>query len=439
MSARAGQDSSMQSRCRFQFKLLPAALWQRSVVSAVSAVALMLICGCASVTPADPNRLTAANEQDIAFAVEALPKRYPALLRDHLLHDDADGDLEPAVIQIGDRSTALAINPRAFELLGLVMPADADPPMWVVGESLIVRTSENRPSYLAVLNRLDETRFPELQSRMDSPLWQNAYLPRWRFTLNYPEANTATTPRGMVIHLVSIGDRSYESRVTETLRARGWATLEVLPSPVVIRFQQRHPDREPSLVPAERISETLDEFGADYAHAVYDMMTHLREEHEEFRDLPLVIIGYSAGALATPTVAARLLPDLDAVVMIGGGVNVAGIMLDSSVANIGSRLRREGGTNATVEVDALPEAYLSTSRYDPYHTAPLLRSVPTLMIHGSLDQIVPASYGRQLHERLGRPEKWSYPLGHALLFWWLPTQAGRIADWIEREVFTDRF
>ncbi len=436
MSARAGQDSSMPSRNRFPFHFSPAAVWRRSVLPAVAAAAPTLICGCASVTPADPDRLTAAREQDIAFAVEALPKRYPALLRDHLLNDAANH--EPAIIQIGDRSAALAINSRAFELLGLVLPAEADPPMWVVGESLIVRTSDARPSYLAVLNRLDETRFPELKSRMDSPLWQNAYLPRWRFSLNFPEANTVAAPRGMVIHLVSIGDRSYESRVTETLRGRGWATLEVLPSPVVIRFQQRHPDREPSLVPPERIGETLDEFGADYAHAVYDAMTHLRTEHRELRDLPLVIIGYSAGALATPTVAARFLPDLDAVVMIGGGVNVAGIMLDSRVANIGSRLRREGGRNASVEVDALPGAYLSASRYDPYHTAPLLRSVPTLMIHGSLDQIVPAAYGRELHERLGRPEKWSYPLGHALLFWWLPTQAGRIADWIEREVFVDR-
>lgn len=400
-------------------------------ITSLFSILLVLVggAGCAVVTPADPNRLKEA-EGAATFVADTWPQRYPELLKEQLHRKDAaDAD---AIVRLGESAQGVPINSEAFRLLGLMVPVDELPPTQVVGQSLVVET-EPGSKFMVVLNRFDEEHFPELIESGDPVLWQNSNLPRWRFSFERPEDDPGTSPRGLVIHLVSIGDRSYESRVTATLRSRGWATLEALPSPLVIRFQQLNDDRGTSLVAAERISRTLDAFGADYAHAVHDMVAYLRDRHPELRQVPVVIIGYSAGALATPTVAARLLPDLQAVVLIGGGVNVAGIMLDSTVANIGSRLRREGGAAVSAELDSFTEQYLASSRFDPYHTAPMLRAVPTLMVHGSLDRIVPASYGNQLYERLGRPERWSYPLGHALLFWWLPTQATRIADWIEHE------
>ena len=82
----------------------------------------------------------------------------------------------------------------------------------------------------------------------------------------------------------------------------------------------------------------------------------------------------------------------------------------------------------------LAQHVLPLSKLDPYHTAESLHGVPTLMLQASLDRIVSASSGRLLYEALGRPERWSYPLGHIGLFAVLPAQAGRIADWVEAKV-----
>jgi hypothetical protein len=118
---------------------------------------------------------------------------------------------------------------------------------------------------------------------------------------------------------------------------------------------------------------------------------------------------------------------IDAAVIVGGGANVARIMIDGSLLGIADRvphsLRRP--------LDELSRSYLAATRLDPYHMAPSLRPLPVLMLHARWDAIVPAATGELLWERLGRPERWTYPLGHFGLFWWLPNEAGAIADWIE--------
>ena len=57
-----------------------------------------------------------------------------------------------------------------------------------------------------------------------------------------------------------------------------------------------------------------------------------------------------------------------------------------------------------------------------------------LLLHAAFDRIVPASTGDELYRRSGRPERWTYPLGHLGLFWWLPTQASRITAWVDDAV-----
>src|SRR5690606_31232761 len=83
------------------------------------------------------------------------------------------------------------------------------------------------------------------------------------------------------------------------------------------------------------------------------------------------------------------------------------------------------------ELDQLSAAYLEMSQLDPYHTALALRATPTLMLHAALDKIVPARCGRLLYERLGKPERWTFWIGHSLLFWRLPAYAGSIASWVD--------
>jgi fermentation-respiration switch protein FrsA (DUF1100 family) len=84
-------------------------------------------------------------------------------------------------------------------------------------------------------------------------------------------------------------------------------------------------------------------------------------------------------------------------------------------------------------VDALSEAYLRYSRYDAYHTAPLLEGVPVLVVDAGWDTWVPSRFGEQLYQRLGRPERLHMRLGgHGMLFYFLPGQAKWIEQWMMR-------
>jgi hypothetical protein len=76
-------------------------------------------------------------------------------------------------------------------------------------------------------------------------------------------------------------------------------------------------------------------------------------------------------------------------------------------------------------------AYLESCRLDPYHWAPGMTDMTVVQLHAMFDAIVPASSGRLLYERLGRPERWQYPAGHVGLLFMLHWHAGAIADWID--------
>ena len=70
-------------------------------------------------------------------------------------------------------------------------------------------------------------------------------------------------------------------------------------------------------------------------------------------------------------------------------------------------------------------------RLDPARTASSLASTPTLMLHAKYDRIVPARTGDSLYTSLGRPERWSYRIGHSGLCAILPWKAKHILNWLE--------
>ena len=67
---------------------------------------------------------------------------------------------------------------------------------------------------------------------------------------------------------------------------------------------------------------------------------------------------------------------------------------------------------------------------DPARLAPRLKGTPILMLSAEFDQMVPASAGELLFEAYGKPERWSYPVNHILLFAALHLQSGRVAQWV---------
>ncbi|MEO1512649.1 MAG: hypothetical protein AAFU70_11290, partial [Planctomycetota bacterium] len=131
------------------------------------------------------------------------------------------------------------------------------------------------------------------------------------------------------------------------------------------------------------------------------------------------------------------LGEFDAAVLIGGGAGNLSIAARSSYAPfVDGVIFRWMGEDGELSrpgpvVERLERLYLEHSTLDAYHTASALEGVPTLMIHASGDTAVPADSGDLLWERLGRPERWVSPLGHAVLFLTINLRTGGILDWID--------
>ena len=186
---------------------------------------------------------------------------------------------------------------------------------------------------------------------------------------------------------------------------------------------------------ARTIASAIDDTLAENAYAAEAALRYLASNRPDVPVRPLVVVGFSAGAIATPTVVARLdaRPEgpVDAAVLIGGGVNALDIALRSELVKRSIPVMRDGKEMPREALLVLRDPYLQASRLDPYHTAMLLRGRPVLQAHGRADTWVPASSGELLYERLGRPDQLVMSGGHELLFYFLPDKAEFIADWVE--------
>lgn len=308
--------------------------------------------------------------------------------------------------------------------------------------------------------------------------------------LYIPPARKGPAYRGVIIHLSAIAGNSFEQRAVAALRARGWyvvdvGTFSVIRPPVPeddarkaeeledqaadiyasmierdplgiraggIRNDPRYPEyrrllekasrlREGTFqvctdedVPdaAARIAQSVDEGLVSNAYAVEAVLDFLRTQRPDVPKGPVVLVGFSAGALAAPAAAARVLDRLDAIVLIGGGANLLHLSQHSSFTDGGLKVRCGKHEIPRERMKLLEQAYLDRSLLDPYRTAPLLRDKPILQVHASLDGWVPAEGGELLYQRLGHPDRLTLLGGHQLLFYLLPYEADRIERWIAR-------
>lgn len=200
------------------------------------------------------------------------------------------------------------------------------------------------------------------------------------------------------------------------------------------------------------IAHDVDQALAGNAYVVEGVVRWLDAERPDLRDKPVVIMGFSAGGLATPAAVARVRPilgdRLKAAVLIGSAGDLFRLSQESTLTDAGLKLRvqttREAVTPDALltarlakrpKVDratreALHASYLRHARLDPLKTARALDGLPVLMLHASFDAWVPARCGEELWVALGKPERWTIAGGHDLLFYFLPTQAEAIAAWL---------
>lgn len=185
---------------------------------------------------------------------------------------------------------------------------------------------------------------------------------------------------------------------------------------------------------AREIAGIIDQDLAGSAYATEAVVDYLRTQRPDLPLHPLVAVGFSAGAIATPTVVARVRDSLDAVVMIGGGADAFFLSQHSSFTDGGVRVRCGKDKVAPEVIDRLDELYIQHSKLDPYYTAPLLRGLPMLVVDAERDTWVPVAGGDLLYERLGRPDRLRIGANHDLLFYFLPSKAEVISDWLEEAV-----
>ncbi len=194
---------------------------------------------------------------------------------------------------------------------------------------------------------------------------------------------------------------------------------------------------------AAQAARSADQRVAECAYATNAALDHVFAKREALSDLPVVLVGMSGGAMALPSVYAYAPDRYDAAVLIAGGANFLRIMIESNYRDwidailIDFDPASDGLGQPTPEiVDTLSDRYLDFAKLDAYTTAPLLSNIPVLLLHANNDKAVPSKTGDLLYERLGKPERWTYPLGHELIFAGLPTQIPRINTWLTEKLHT---
>ncbi len=258
------------------------------------------------------------------------------------------------------------------------------------------------------------------------------------FGLYEPTANErgeAVRARGVVLVLpgmLGTPEPVVEGLVAR-LRERGLAVLRCLTHPARYCAHQEFAidAADGGAAGLSIVAKELDDRVAEYAYAVREAWRHAVDSREDLKDLPRGVVGMSGGAIALPTVVALEPEKYAAAVLIAGGCNGLEVADRSNYADMLDAVRIEwkGEASFTFKAAAYQE-YLKHTTLDGYHTARTLHGKKVLMIHATKDEAVPSRLGQLLWERLGKPERWTYPMGHEGVFAMQMLQNGRTADWV---------
>lgn len=218
------------------------------------------------------------------------------------------------------------------------------------------------------------------------------------------------------------------------LRDRGWHVLRMLTHSS--RFTEKRGYGLDPDDPTALAGEIAGEFGdraAENALAVEAVCAHIAGASPGTPIGRRVAVGMSGGGMILPTVLARDPDAYAGAVYIGAGCDLAAITIESNYTDWINAVKIWWDAEPSAEArEAFTGAYRERAGLDSYSTAPAAAGIPTLMIHGELDQAVPAAYGDLLWRRLGEPERWSVAATHETLFLaYLPGKFDEVAAWME--------
>jgi hypothetical protein len=318
---------------------------------------------------------------------------------------------------------------------------------------------------------------------------------RWRLDegigLSVPSEVAPDAP-GLIVHLTSLLENKYEHGVLNRFRGWGWAVAHIesrigVPGPnetarirrrdlqrqrVRALMDEAYPDPPVSLkehiardtllhlvteqVEAEfpdldtgfeirpgtdiaalgaTIARAVDARLAEHAYAAEALVAAIDEANPQLATRPLVVFGFSGGALAAPAVAARLHEAFPGrplrLVLVGGGGDILTIARTSTLTDGGVTLVPKDGPEPTgAQLAELQRAYEEASRLDPLRAAAALRDVPILHISADADTVVPTPAARRFDQTHAGVDRIEHRGSHNTLFFFLNSQAGKIRSWL---------
>jgi len=185
----------------------------------------------------------------------------------------------------------------------------------------------------------------------------------------------------------------------------------------------------------QMLADLVDQRIAEHAYAAEALIDQSDRLNPDLADKPIVVVGFSAGALISPAVAARMresYPDRRiALVMIGGGGDLLSTSIQSVFVPAKIDLEPRDGPQPTQEqLDELVKHYRAASKLDPLALASVVRDLPTLHLYAQRDKVVPTSAAQAFNEAHGHVDRLVHPFTHETLFFAVPGEVGRIRTWL---------
>lgn len=314
------------------------------------------------------------------------------------------------------------------------------------------------------------------------------------FELAVPDSVREDT-KGLIIHMTGMFETKYEQAMTNRLRAYGYeaAYLESVPflhSPreeeeeiesainqkrfyelideelgeehkdltdsekfsllsfgTLFRLHQSARDEHPSISGFAIMPETdvvelgrsiarlSDELIATHAYAAEAIVRASEQLHPVLSGKPIIVIGYSAGALSAPAVTARLMEAYPGrsigLVLVGGGGDLVSLAAQSTLGDMVMNFKPGDGPEPTAQqLEELTRAYLNHTKLDPLVVAPAIRDVPTLHIYADKDRMVPTDAAERFNAAHGHVDRLVHAGNHGTLFFFLQSQAGKVRSWL---------
>ena len=233
-----------------------------------------------------------------------------------------------------------------------------------------------------------------------------------------------------------------EKRVISNFRKLGWNVLVALPPDSLYRTKLPALSSPQGNIQnaAKLVAEDMDRHYLEQANSTKIALQYLAKTRPTWLRGKRVLMGTSAGTFGLPA-EARMTGGWDALILVSGGKNLLSLYESGSAGLFNDSLRwiQDARDTPPMEVTRIfsdeeyHDIYRRAATMTRFHSgalAPQLRGQRILMIAGTIDHIMPDEQALGLHQALGRPERWTAPLGHHLIALQLILEVDRIDRWI---------